>query len=163
MGIGLSLGHATPRGSYHSSGPVGGRPASGLSRRRTHFRGPPPSFYRSGGWGTQGAKRQATQEEGSSAAYTATKGSQQEGGMGPGQRPFGHGNDVPHFDRDGHFRTHSNQEKRRQSRLSRGFVPTGAGSSTVADFFFVGGIISLGVLLPSWLFERMIRKKNVEQ
>jgi hypothetical protein len=163
MGIGRSLGHATPRGSYHSSGPVGGRPASGLSRRRTHFRGPPPSFYRSGGWGTQGAKRQAAQEEGLSAAYRAAEGSQHGGGMGPGQRPFGHGNDVPHFDRDGHFRTHSNQEKRRQSRLSKGFIPTGAGSSTLADFFFVGGIISLGVLLPSWLFERMTRKNNVER
>ncbi|EEY14551.1 DnaJ domain-containing protein [Verticillium alfalfae VaMs.102] len=34
-------GGAQPRGSYHSAG---GRPASGLSRRRSAFRGPPPSF-----------------------------------------------------------------------------------------------------------------------
>lgn len=39
------------------TGPAGGRPASGLSRRRTAFRGPPPSFYAAGGWGQQWAKR----------------------------------------------------------------------------------------------------------
>src|SRR5450432_1534364 len=48
-GQGPSYSDTAPRGSYHSSNPAGGRPASGLSRRRTQFRGPPPSFYRSGG------------------------------------------------------------------------------------------------------------------
>lgn len=49
-------------GSYASSsasGPAGGRPASGLSKRRTQFRGPPPSFYSAGAWGVHGAKRAA--------------------------------------------------------------------------------------------------------
>ncbi|KAL2758212.1 hypothetical protein ACRALDRAFT_2025842 [Sodiomyces alcalophilus JCM 7366] len=41
---------SAPKGSYHSSGHAGGRPASGLSRRRTHFRGPPPSFYKNASW-----------------------------------------------------------------------------------------------------------------
>ncbi|GAB7330298.1 hypothetical protein MBLNU13_g01942t1 [Cladosporium sp. NU13] len=46
------------RGSYSShSTPAGGRPASGLSKRRTQFKGPPPSFYRSGGYGAQSEKR----------------------------------------------------------------------------------------------------------
>ncbi|KAK4104566.1 DnaJ-domain-containing protein, partial [Parathielavia hyrcaniae] len=54
--------------SYHSSstGPAGGRPASGLSSRRTTrgtYQGPPPSFFRSGGWGAHGAKRRAAHEE----------------------------------------------------------------------------------------------------
>ncbi|KAK4138867.1 DnaJ-domain-containing protein, partial [Trichocladium antarcticum] len=50
--------------SYHSStGPAGGRPASGLSRRRSAFQGPPPSFFRSGGWGAHGAKRRAAHDE----------------------------------------------------------------------------------------------------
>lgn len=52
-----------PSGSYHSTGPAGGRPASGLSRRRGTYQGPPPSFYRSGGWGAHGAKRRAAHEE----------------------------------------------------------------------------------------------------
>ena len=53
-------------GSYSSrgsGGPAGGRPASGLSKRRSQFRGPPPSFYAQGGYGTQGAKRQRASEE----------------------------------------------------------------------------------------------------
>ncbi|KAH7043880.1 hypothetical protein B0J12DRAFT_604532 [Macrophomina phaseolina] len=41
------------------AGPAGSRPPSGLSRRRTQFRGPPPSFYRNGAWGAHGAKRAA--------------------------------------------------------------------------------------------------------
>lgn len=52
--------------SYSSTGPAGGRPASGLSRRRGTFRGPPPSFYRSGGWGAHGAKRSQAHEESTS-------------------------------------------------------------------------------------------------
>ncbi|KAL7622880.1 hypothetical protein AAE478_006559 [Parahypoxylon ruwenzoriense] len=49
--------------SYSSTGPAGGRPASGLSRRRGVFHGPPPSFFRSGGWGAQAAKRRQAHEE----------------------------------------------------------------------------------------------------
>jgi hypothetical protein len=160
---------ATPRGSYASSGPAGGRPASGLSRRRTHFRGPPPSFYRSGGWGTQGPKRQAAQEEASSATYTGSDRHQQGtmgggmGGMGPGQRPFGHDYDVPHFDREGHFRTHTNHERRRQSKRSEGYVPVGSETSTLSNFIFVGTIVSLGILIPSFLFEKMTRKNRHEK
>jgi hypothetical protein len=159
-------GRATPRGSYASSGPAGGRPASGLSRRRTHFRGPPPSFYRSGVWGAQGAKRQAAQEEASSAAYAGAQGHQQGamgGGMGPGQQPFGHDNDVPHFDREGHFRTHTNHERRRQRKRSEKYVPAGTESSTLANFIFVGSIISLGILIPSLVFEKMTGKNKQEK
>jgi hypothetical protein len=161
-----SSGRATPRGSYASSGPAGGRPASGLSRRRTHFRGPPPSFYRSGGWGNQGAKRQAAQEEASFAAYTGSDGHKQGatgGGMGPRQQPFEHGNDVPHFDRERHFRTHTNHERRRQSRRSESYVSVGPESSTLANFIFVGTIVSLGILIPSFLFERTTRKNTSRQ
>ncbi|TAQ91429.1 hypothetical protein B7494_g219 [Chlorociboria aeruginascens] len=67
-----------PQGSYSSSGPVGGRPASGLRKRRTQFHGPPPSFYRSGGWGTHSAKRRAAQENGAPGAEAPNMG--EEGG-----------------------------------------------------------------------------------
>ncbi|OJD28795.1 uncharacterized protein BKCO1_1110006 [Diplodia corticola] len=49
--------HGTSSPAY--AGPAGSRPASGLSRRRTQFRGPPPSFYRNGAWGAHAAKRSA--------------------------------------------------------------------------------------------------------
>ncbi|KAF7535500.1 hypothetical protein G7054_g5350 [Neopestalotiopsis clavispora] len=66
--LGLHRGAPIPAGSFSSANPAGGRPATGLSRRRTVFRGPPPSFYRSGGWGAHEAKRSAAQEESTAGA-----------------------------------------------------------------------------------------------
>ncbi|KAK5133987.1 hypothetical protein LTR08_007107 [Meristemomyces frigidus] len=110
--------HAHPSGSPHASAaassPAGGRPASGLSRRRTQFRGPPPSFYRSGGWGEHGEKRA---EHASQASHAANAQSQSPppgaAGTGPGGFASGHAHDVPHFDRHGHTRTHSEIERTR--------------------------------------------------
>jgi curved DNA-binding protein CbpA len=129
-----------PSGSFSSANPAGGRPATGLSRRRTVFRGPPPSFYRSGGWGAHEAKRSAAQEESTGgassgnarardhhndgswinenmggAAGSASSGfgfGADTGGMGPGQDPF-HRGDVPHFDRESHEKTQRNTEAHR--------------------------------------------------
>ena len=108
--LGLNENHA-PTGSYSSaqarSGPFGARPASGLSKRRTTFRGPPPSFYRSGGWGFHGEKRRTAQQAGSSASGTGeTSGSTSPGGgFSPGQGTYDQywGREVPHFDRQAHF------------------------------------------------------------
>ncbi|KAH8821151.1 hypothetical protein F5884DRAFT_766797 [Xylogone sp. PMI_703] len=142
----------THRGSYHSSGPAGGRPATGLSKRRTHFQGPPPSFYRSGGWGAHSAKRQAAHEgsTASNANSTPGSGSNQYAGMGPGQNPFGDEQDVPHFDREGHLRTHEKHAQRKQRRATQDYLdpPT---SGILVNFLFVGGIISLGIAIPSFL------------
>ncbi|KAL2073160.1 hypothetical protein VTL71DRAFT_10484 [Oculimacula yallundae] len=157
-----------PHGSYHSSGPAGGRPASGLSRRRTQFHGPPPSFYRSGGWGTHSSKRKAAQDShAESPAGTASASS--EGGMGHGQKPWGHDevNDVPHFDREGHYRTQENQSRRWQRRkgmedrqVSAEDIPRGG---MLANFFFVGGILSLGILVPTLLFEKFSQSGKREK
>jgi len=167
-----SHSHHHPRGSYHSSGPAGGRPASGLSRRRTQFHGPPPSFYRSGGWGEQSARRKAAQDAGAPGAEAppsvgGTGQTGRAGGMGPGQAPFGQGemNDVPHFDRAGHLKTQEKHSQRWQKRrgMGEGYVPSGeAPRGTLANFLFVGGIISLGVFVPSFLFERMVRRNRKE-
>ncbi|RFU25313.1 hypothetical protein B7463_g11018, partial [Scytalidium lignicola] len=140
------------RGSYHSSGPAGGRPASGLSKRRTHFQGPPPSFYRSGGWGSHSTKRRAAQEGSTSSSTNAAAGSggNQYGGMGPGQNPYGNAQDVPHFDREGHLRTHENQARRRQRRVTQDYSET-APSGILVNFLFVGGVITLGIAIPSLL------------
>lgn len=84
--------------------------------------------------------------------------------MGPGQTPFGHENDVPHFDREGHFRTHVNQQNRRQQRKREsgwGEIPMGhAPRSTLVNFLFVSGIIGLGVFIPGLIFERFSSKKS---
>lgn len=161
-----------PKGSYHSSQTqAGGRPASGLSRRRGTFQGPPPSFFRSGGWGSHAEKRRAAHEEstgtGSAAAGSAgaaagaSSGAGAEGGtgantggMGPGQNPYrarsDRYNDVPHFDHVAHERTHRRHQERRERRMreARGLNPFGSESGPVAEFFIVAAIVAAGVLGP---------------
>ncbi|KAJ4265539.1 hypothetical protein NW762_004828 [Fusarium torreyae] len=173
----LRLHHHPPqthahRGSYHSHQP-GGRAPSGLSRRRGTFRGPPPSFYRSGGWGDQADKRRQAHEEstgggGASHAHGASHQHQHQhqspwgnpfshessaGGMGPGDDPFGHQNDVPHFDRAGHTRTHRREDQRRKDRRERRavgdddieFEPQ---TSIAGHFVIISGILVATILAP---------------
>ena len=137
-----------PRGSYSSaSTPYGSRPASGLSRRRTQFKGPPPSFYRSGGWGVHGARRQSEAERASCAAESS---SAPGGGFGPGQGQAGMNNNVPHFDQDGHYRTQVSQEQRWKRRRMTGNHEYSTDQADVfLRFLVVGGIVSLACI-PLW-------------
>ena len=90
--------------------------------------------------------------------------------MGPGQRPWAHDaeNDVPHFDRERHFRTHESQERRRArqrqeaSRRRAGMEEEGQGGSGsyLINFLFVAGIIGVGVFVPSFLYEMVWREKR---
>ncbi len=146
------------RGSHSStSGPAGGRPASGLSRRRAQFRGPPPSFYRSGGYGSQEGRRQA--HPGASSSASATSGSDPSRQSGFPETQAGWDNDVPHFDRDGHFRTQAQQDERRRRRMAEGVMPTEGGGSMLINFIFVSGIVSLAIFIPT-LFERKTPRKG---
>lgn len=90
-----------PRASH--AGPVGARPASGLSRRRTQFHGPPPSFYKNGGWGPSG---KGSRRSGSGYA-----------GGGIGGSASGIRDDVPHFDFEAKHRQHLGHEERLASRF----------------------------------------------
>lgn len=153
-----SHSHGHRSGSYSSTSPAGGRPAAGLSRRRTQFRGPPPSFYRSGGWGAHSAKRAAAQENGApgsekpdenvNANSNATSGM---GGMGPGQMGWGHGDEVPHFDKEGHSRTHEMYERRRRQKMDEEYGPTMQYTGMLGQFLLVGAVVSLGVFVPTFL------------
>ena len=84
-------------------GPAGGRPACGLSRRRTQFYGPPPSFFRDTGLRTGGR-----------AVRTAQSGSTTTGVGGFGAQS-GRNDDVPHFD----FERHRAQQERRRRPISQ--------------------------------------------
>ncbi|KAI3325857.1 DnaJ-domain-containing protein [Xylariaceae sp. AK1471] len=155
--------HAHRKGSYASTGPAGGRPASGLSRRRGTFHGPPPSFFRSGGWGAQGEKRKAAHEDstggaasgsGSGARNASGKGTM--GGMGPGQDPFGHRDDVPHFDKESHERTGRNIDRRREAR--RGVendlgerIPIEPERGVMGMFFVISGVLLLSFAGPFFI------------
>ncbi|KAF4977857.1 hypothetical protein FZEAL_5701 [Fusarium zealandicum] len=167
--------HHNPHASYHSTSPAGGRSPSGLSRRRGTFRGPPPSFYRSGGWGNQGEKRRQAHEEstgfaGASHGQGASSSTQSHqhsspwgnpfgghqtshGGMGPGDDPYGHQDEVPHFNKAGHTRTHRREDQRRKDRYQRRavgdddieFEPQ---TSIMGHFFIISGILVATILAP---------------
>lgn len=140
----------TPSGSFSSaSSPAGGRAPSGLSRRRTQFRGPPPSFYRSGGWGEYSEKRG---EHASKASHShEAQGEAQSGpggpaGTGPGGFSTGFDNDVPHFDQRGHYQTHSTIERTRHKARRRRMVRVEeldfeGGSSVLGRFIMLTGVL----------------------
>lgn len=178
-------GHAVPhrshpKGSYHSAqSQAGGRPASGLSRRRGTFQGPPPSFFRSGGWGAHAEKRRAAHEEstgtggagpgpgGASSTGTEAGTSGHTGGMGPGQNPYraraDRNYDVPHFDREAHERTHRRHEQRRERRMreARGLNAFGTDSGPVAEFMVVAAVVAIGVLGPYLLINMWMSGRNI--
>ncbi|KAJ6783175.1 hypothetical protein PWT90_03746 [Aphanocladium album] len=175
---------APQHGSYHSSAySAGGRPASGLSKRRGTFRGPPPSFYRNGGWGAQSEKRRRAYEEAASSASSSSSSSSThytnyEGGAGgdtfkaqqdPGGRFTKAEEDVPpHFDKEAHRRTHEKEDQRRWARERRKralddddveFEPQ---ASLGAHFAIVLGILGATVLVPVWYLNTMSGKKKKE-
>ncbi|KAI1341361.1 hypothetical protein F5Y15DRAFT_413893 [Xylariaceae sp. FL0016] len=160
-----SHAHQHHRGSYSSTNPAGGRPASGLSKRRGTYQGPPPSFYRSGGWGAHSGKRQAAHEDStgfgsaSSTSSSSTSSSSSSshggsafagGGMGPGQDPFGHRDDVPHFDKEGHERTGRHIDRRRVHRAQADGqnVNIEPERGAAGMFFVVSGVLMMSFMVP---------------
>ncbi|KAK1975993.1 hypothetical protein LZ30DRAFT_735812 [Colletotrichum cereale] len=156
---GSASSHGGRRGSYHSTGPAGGRPASGLSRRRTTFRGPPPSFYRSGGWGTHSAKRREA-HEGSAGGGTGSA----QPGMGPGQDPYRHtkSGEVPHFDSQTHTKSQSKQDSRRAHRIAGTDVPIGPQETSTGAFMVVSGILFFSFFIPYVAVGGLRRKKDAK-
>ena len=167
-------GQHRPNASYHSTGPAGGRPASGLSRRRSTFRGPPPSFYRNTGTG-----KGAAYTPGGSSGSTASSSQhhQQGSGTGPssaggfggpqyGPGGAGPGNvnandsgtrsspDTPHFDWDKTERSHRNVSERIAER--RAAAAHGASyqeeTSMLVGFFIMSAALVAGVVVPVMIF-----------
>ena len=156
-----SRSHASPRGSHSSaSTPYGSRPASGLSRRRTQFKGPPPSFFRNGGWGAHKTRRQQGAEDAARAAQEESS-ARTAGGFGFGQGQAGFNNDVPHFDQEGHYRTQQSYEeraRRRRQNNTSGYVPEGA-LDMAMRFVLVSSLVGLAYV-PIWLFSRDSRTSS---
>lgn len=151
-----------PSGSYHSSG---GRTASGLSRRRTPFKGPPPSFYQAGGWGAGANAAKRAQAQNAYANSAAASGKEE----GRKDWPFNDINDVLHWDRDGHFKqTTSVEEQLRQGRRKRRKVVQedaedemmhGVGAGDFKSFLVIGGVMIVG-LAPLLLFRTGKKEKQ---
>jgi len=136
-----------PHGSYHSTGPAGGRPASGLSRRRTRFYGPPPSY-------TQSPHIRQHRDAGSTTG--SHRGAAAYGGLGPGQEPYARplrSEETPHFDKESHYRTHSVEDKRRagrqRARIHEHRVNLGPQPSDRVNFVLISSVIGLALLVPA--------------
>ncbi|KAE8146694.1 hypothetical protein BDV25DRAFT_169675 [Aspergillus avenaceus] len=104
--------HSSYGANLHTKGATyaGSRPASGLSKRRGQFRGPPPSFYAHGGYGNRKAP-------GGGAASASAAGGGSKGDDDP--TSFIHRNPVNHFNARGHYRTQTAEDTRRQERKSK--------------------------------------------
>ncbi|KAL4927204.1 DnaJ domain protein [Aspergillus undulatus] len=112
-----------PMGSHSSHASYfGSRPASGLSKRRGVFRGPPPSFYAHGGYGKRRAPSM-NNTGGFASTGSAAGGAGAAGGKAKGKdddpTAFIDRNSVPHFNARGHYRTQTAEDARRQERRSR--------------------------------------------
>ncbi|KAE8556435.1 hypothetical protein EYB25_001136 [Talaromyces marneffei] len=134
--------HTHPVGSHSSAGATyaGSRPASGLSKRRTAFRGPPPSFYAHGGYG------RATRQQAPGGAYNGASGT---GKQRSDEDPmsFINHNPVWHFNAQGHYKTQKAEDARRKERRSqqiqreREILEAERGGSLVLRFVIVSGIL----------------------
>lgn len=71
---------------------------------------------------------------------------------------------MPHFDREGHLRTHTNHEKRRQRRMEKGYVPSEPTRGVLADFVVISIVVSLvaslGLMLPPMFDGATTRSKS---
>ncbi|PWW75315.1 DnaJ-domain-containing protein, partial [Tuber magnatum] len=98
------VGGNIARTSSASGSPLSARPAQGLSKRRTHFHGPPPSFYRNGGWATFKGSHSGPKPDARGAGGAASF------------PKDGYMDDVPHFNFDLKYRQYRTHEQRWESR-----------------------------------------------
>ncbi|KAM3529818.1 hypothetical protein NHJ13051_001627 [Beauveria bassiana] len=168
--------HSPHHGSYHSAAhhSAGGRPASGLSKRRGSFRGPPPSFYRNGGWGAHADRRRRAHDDTAGSASNSSASSSSSSSHythytnyespGPGRLDE---EGVPlHFDKEAHRRTHEKEDRRRWARRRRALDEEGVEfepqTSLGAHFAIVLGILGATVLVPVWYWNTMSGKRRKE-
>ncbi|KAK1139047.1 hypothetical protein N8T08_001351 [Aspergillus melleus] len=145
--------HSSYGANLHNTGGsyAGSRPASGLSKRRGPFRGPPPSFYAHGGYGN----RKPPPGAGAGAGAGFGAGAPGGGGRAHEDDPtsFIDRNSVYHFNARGHYRTQTAEDTRRQQRRSREMDSAlneqqiGSSGDFVMRFIIVCGmlVVSAGV------------------
>ncbi|GIJ82393.1 DNAj domain protein [Aspergillus pseudoviridinutans] len=135
--------HSSYSANLHTKGAsyAGSRPASGLSKRRGPFRGPPPSFYAHGGYGSSRRPPPGGASASSSSAGAA--------GSARDEDPtsFIYRNPVYHFNAPGHYRTQSAEDARRQQRRSREMSALNEQYIGRAGDFALRFVIVCGILL----------------
>lgn len=82
--------------------------------------------------------------------------------MGPGQ--FQHVNDVPHFDREGHIRTHESIARKWAMRrgMEDGWIPGEVvpPRGTLGNLFMVGSLIVFGIAVPALIVDKIINSRK---
>ncbi|EAW25438.1 DnaJ domain protein [Aspergillus fischeri NRRL 181] len=135
--------HSSYGANLHTKGAsyAGSRPASGLSKRRGPFRGPPPSFYAHGGYGSS----RRPPPGGASASSSSAGAAGSAGDEDP--TSFIDRNSVYHFNARGHYRTQSAEDARRQERRSREMSALNEQYIGRAGDFALRFVIVCGILL----------------
>ncbi|KAL6703235.1 hypothetical protein ACN47E_010097 [Coniothyrium glycines] len=131
------------QGSY-SSASFGSRPASGLNKKRSTFRGPPPSFYKTGGYGQHGAKRTEYAHHDPRAEGGKEAGPEDYGGFGPGQQK--HGDEVPHFDEKRHKEMQDNVQQHIWSRRRKTQRDVHAEEEYARENFLLKFVVMSGIV-----------------
>ncbi|KAI5308367.1 hypothetical protein KEM55_005910, partial [Ascosphaera atra] len=141
---------------------VGARPASGLSKRRSPFTGPPPSFYSSGGYGGTGRRTPRPPYSGRKPGETRP--------TEPDPAEFVKRNEVPHFDAESHLRTQQNQDERRRQRRAENLASGAKRRGDVADndvggseprrFVLLSGVIIFAAVVTAWMGTTANEKRN---
>lgn len=137
-----SRSHHGSRSSHHRGTYAGHRPPSGLSKRRSAFKGPPPSFHAHGNPSANTAKQAGGSHPQpnmagtfNASAYTAR------------------GQWDPVFDASKVYRTQTHEDARRENRRAAALAEAQAevedDSNFWGRFIIVTGIIVLGVSLAS--------------
>ncbi|OAP54291.1 hypothetical protein AYL99_11392 [Fonsecaea erecta] len=127
-------GHGTHGQRSQGGTYAGHRPPSGLSKRRSVFKGPPPSFYAHGNSSARPQEQQTRGEEYKAGTFNA--GAFSEGGGGPA------------FDTRPTYKTQTHEDYRRANRRAAELAAAQAAAEEDnfwARFIVVSGIIVLGV------------------
>lgn len=81
--------------------------------------------------------------------------------MGPGQDPFGHQDDVPHFDRAAHERAQRRSDVRREQRMANRLgVRLEPESSTTTSFFGIAASLAVILTAPFVISNLIHKRKN---
>ncbi|RMJ26017.1 DnaJ domain-containing protein [Aspergillus sp. HF37] len=155
-------------GSYSSSSVynkggsyAGSRPASGLSKRRGAFRGPPPSFYAHGGFGDRRARQPPPPGAGNGNGGTEKDEDD--------PTAFIDHNPVYHFNARGHFRTQTAEDRRRRARQSRAMGDAfrehqvGTSGDVLVRFILVCGMLAGTVFIPGLFWSSHKRDSDQEK
>lgn len=141
-----------PQSSYQSSRGgtyAGSRAPTGLSRRRSAFRGPPPSYFAQGQGGSYDPYANARGPEEAAAAGGGSSGEPQYGPSGAAA------DGAAEFDSRGVYRTQTHEDRKRNARRAAAMAAAQAAAEEDGDFWarfvIVSCVLLTGVTIGSLL------------